>query len=412
MKHLKKYFTFALACVFTISLTINTAQAVNSKKISITLNGSPLNFTSVKPYQDDTSGRVMVPVRALMENLGAKVDYNNETKEITITKDDSKIILIADDTKANVNGVDLTLDCPATVINSSTYVPLRFVSENMNLKVDWNSQTNSVTLTSNPSVYLGQEKAEITSAFGTPHRIDISEKGYSWYVYSNDMLNYSQIGIKDNKVAAYYLHKQSFVHTTGIRSGLERTVCDELMESNGYDILSKKTYSVYSNNEHFITAYFDSDAKCYAMMAESADHHNLSKITNAVLNGFENTLIDLVNIERTKAELKPLSVDSDLSTIAKQHASDMASKNYYSHVNADGKSPHQRLEASGYSDFYSTEAISKAFPNSFAAFSSHLSNADYVSAMLARYTHIGSGCAFNADSDGILYYTQIFYSQK
>ncbi|NLD87652.1 MAG: hypothetical protein GX633_05290, partial [Clostridiales bacterium] len=71
-----------------------------------------------------------------------------------------------------------------------------------------------------------------------------------------------------------------------------------------------------------------------------------------------------------------------------------------------------RIKAAGIADFYSTEAISKAFPNSFTAFSSHLGNLGYISAMLARYTHIGTGCAFNANSDGILYYTQILYASK
>lgn len=409
MNHIKKCFSLALICIFAM---VSTAAATDNDAVKVILDGRNMTFNDVKPYLDSTAGRVMVPLRALMEALGADVDYDPETSAISISDERTSIELITNDTHAIVNGADTVLDCPATVINSSTYVPLRFVSESMNLKVDWNGDTKTVSLTRNPHIELGISESDIISSLGAPDRTDASEKGFSWYVYSDDLLNYKQIGIFEKKVAAYYLHAQTFVHQTGIRSGISRTDCNVLMKSKGYTLSAKNSYSIYRNDENAITVYFDGESKCYAMMVEDIKYHNLSRINSAVLGSFEKTLLDLVNIERAKAGLGKLESAAALSDVAKNHSTDMAEKNYYSHVNSDGNSPHQRLEAAGFSDFYSTEAISKAFPNSFSAFSSHLANSDYVSAMLARYTQFGAGCAFNADSDGILYYTQVFYTSK
>lgn len=82
-------------------------------------------------------GRTLIPVRAITEGLGATVDWDKETKKITITKDDKTIELWLGKNIALVNGEEVPLDTKPEILNSRTIVPVRFISETFNLKVNW-----------------------------------------------------------------------------------------------------------------------------------------------------------------------------------------------------------------------------------------------------------------------------------
>lgn len=57
----------------------------------------------------------------------------------------------------------------------------------------------------------------------------------------------------------------------------------------------------------------------------------------------------LINTEREKVGLKLLVYDSTLSTIARNHSSDMATNNYFDHNNLNGLTPTDRAKLAGYS---------------------------------------------------------------
>ena len=56
----------------------------------------------------------------------------------------------------------------------------------------------------------------------------------------------------------------------------------------------------------------------------------------------------LVNKERTNRKLAALQYDDKLAKIARAHSQDMARRNFFNHVNPDGKDPTARGEAAGY----------------------------------------------------------------
>ncbi len=58
----------------------------------------------------------------------------------------------------------------------------------------------------------------------------------------------------------------------------------------------------------------------------------------------------LVNAERTSRGLKPLRRDGDLAQAARRHSSDMARRNYFSHVTPGGNDLGDRLRDAGYGD--------------------------------------------------------------
>lgn len=91
--------------------------------------------------------RTMLPARFVAENLGADVKWDNDTRKVTITKDDITIIITIDSQTALVNGKTIVLDSPAFIGNDRTYTPLRFIAEKLGADVEWNSETQEVTIT-------------------------------------------------------------------------------------------------------------------------------------------------------------------------------------------------------------------------------------------------------------------------
>ncbi|MDD4666185.1 MAG: stalk domain-containing protein [Clostridia bacterium] len=89
-------------------------------------------------------GRTLIPVRAIVNGLGAKVDWNEETKTVTITRDEKVIILKLSSNEVLVNGKTVTIDCPAQLMCNRTFVPLRFISQTLGEKVNYDKDTGEI----------------------------------------------------------------------------------------------------------------------------------------------------------------------------------------------------------------------------------------------------------------------------
>jgi hypothetical protein len=114
-------------------------SAVNDS-IKVTLNGRHLKFEQ-PPV--NIEGRVLVPMRAIFEAIGAEITWDGKLRKVTGVRGQSTVELTIGKNKANINGKAVGLDVPAQIINNRTMAPVRFVSESLDAKVDWvqNSQT-------------------------------------------------------------------------------------------------------------------------------------------------------------------------------------------------------------------------------------------------------------------------------
>lgn len=143
-------------------------------EIKVTFNGSQLSF-DVPPTLIE--GRTMLPLRAIFEAFGATVDWNDSEKKVKGVKGSSIVELQIDNKTAKVNGKDIVLDVPGTLVNGRTMVPARFIAESFGADVGWIPETRTVTITyvrkgdvenidySNPDKYLVQGKqTDITEA--------------------------------------------------------------------------------------------------------------------------------------------------------------------------------------------------------------------------------------------------------
>gem|GEM_PF-400430 len=133
-----------MAVVLTLMLLTSVITGVHADEdIQIVFNGEEMNF-DVTPVIE--SGRVLVPFAHLFRILGAEVTWNAEDRSVIGEKEGISIHLEIDSREAFVNGERVELDVPARIISDRTMVPLRFASENMGATVEWNGETRIVTI--------------------------------------------------------------------------------------------------------------------------------------------------------------------------------------------------------------------------------------------------------------------------
>lgn len=113
-------------------------------EIIVVVGGTQISFDS--PPYIDASSRLMVPLRAIGEALGARVDWNADTQTITITRQGKVIQLRINSTRAVVDGEQRNMDTTPAIKNNRTMVPVRFVSEFLGIEVNWNQDTRSVVI--------------------------------------------------------------------------------------------------------------------------------------------------------------------------------------------------------------------------------------------------------------------------
>ncbi|MBE6008948.1 MAG: copper amine oxidase N-terminal domain-containing protein, partial [Lachnospiraceae bacterium] len=94
------------------------------------------------------NSRTMLPIRFVVEALGGEVNWDSDLQKVIIVLNGTVIELIINESTAYVNGKAVNLDSPAFILDSRTYVPLRFVIENLGYEVIWNDALKQVTIKS------------------------------------------------------------------------------------------------------------------------------------------------------------------------------------------------------------------------------------------------------------------------
>ncbi|MBQ4517708.1 MAG: C40 family peptidase [Clostridia bacterium] len=90
--------------------------------------------------------RTLLPIRMVMETFGAYVLWNEIENKVTIYAGDTTMEFWINNTRATVDGKIFTMDVAPTIINERTFMPLRFIAENMGLNVGWNGINQTVTI--------------------------------------------------------------------------------------------------------------------------------------------------------------------------------------------------------------------------------------------------------------------------
>ncbi len=159
---MKRIISVVLILVMLFCMTISFGAKREEPKVEITdgrsgvkyqLNSANLLFGGKDIISDVPSvifeNRTLVPVSFIVKRLGAKTSWNRDTDEATITTPDKTIVLKINSSTATVNGKKVTLPdgVPAKLMgyqeNYRTMVPLRFVSKELGMDVNWDKDTRT-----------------------------------------------------------------------------------------------------------------------------------------------------------------------------------------------------------------------------------------------------------------------------
>lgn len=145
-KNFRKILTLTLAII--ILLMPIDALAKRHQKRDIPLNGIIVNdhivFSDVAPYIKNS--RTYVPIRFIAEELGFDVKWDAKTKKVSMSDGKSTVELTIGSKTMLVNGKKVKLDAPAEIKDQRTFVPLRAIAEAFGKKVEYSNDYRAVCI--------------------------------------------------------------------------------------------------------------------------------------------------------------------------------------------------------------------------------------------------------------------------
>jgi hypothetical protein len=126
----------SLLILLILCVTFQPTLADKQIDIHVYIDGQKVMFDT---NPTNVKGRLLVPVRSIFEALGVTVSWDSLKGEIRAEKGKTKIIMHVNHNRAQVNEEEITLDVPAMVLNNRVLVPLRFISEALETKVEYSS---------------------------------------------------------------------------------------------------------------------------------------------------------------------------------------------------------------------------------------------------------------------------------
>ncbi len=164
---MKKTISIILSLIVMLSLTVTGCAAENGAEketgkedlsIVLQIDNPTMQVNGEKKAIDQNgtapvivNGRTLVPIRAIIENMGGTVGWNGETGEVTLNYGDDEIRLVIDSKAAYLNNEANELDTAPAIINERTMLPVRFIAESFKFGVAWDGASELITITKGKS---------------------------------------------------------------------------------------------------------------------------------------------------------------------------------------------------------------------------------------------------------------------
>lgn len=207
--------------------------AVRHKERDIPLNGIIVNdhivYSDVYPYIKNS--RTYVPIRFIAEELGYDVKWDGANKKVTMTNDGTTVELTIGSNKMMVNGKAVLLDAPAEIRDDRTFVPLRAIAEAFGEKVDYSSDYKAVYIGDNPKynafykvVYYYEKKETVISEYTiniATYKMDVNGNVTRFgsirelvNIVYDDFYDYGVSGVSKYGVTTYKTNKTTYTQPT------------------------------------------------------------------------------------------------------------------------------------------------------------------------------------------------------
>ena len=91
-------------------------------------------------------GRVLLPIRSIIETIGGTVGWESSTRKITLVTANYTLFMWLDKMDLVINGVNSKMDVAPISVNGRTMVPVRFAAENSGCVVEWLKKTQEIVI--------------------------------------------------------------------------------------------------------------------------------------------------------------------------------------------------------------------------------------------------------------------------
>jgi len=130
----KKLLRFCIIFAFIFVIVGFSNVSLGADIPSIYIDGYEIDFDT-PPHE--MSGRLLVPIRAVAESVGAEVEWDAGLRLASITFGTDRLDLPMDSKIAFFNGVAIPMDVTPLLLHGRLLLPLRFISEWLGLRVDY-----------------------------------------------------------------------------------------------------------------------------------------------------------------------------------------------------------------------------------------------------------------------------------
>ena len=284
--------------ILLLTAVMSTSTALADENITVMLNGQAMDFDVAPIIQND---RVLVPMRAIFEELHCSVDYTDiDGRQIITAKlnENNSIGFVIGSDEMQIHNQKIKLDTAPIIVNDRTLVPLRAVSEAFDYDVNWDEDTKTVTISkeipkTEYDILYGRLKVKIKSDskvydgfWGDDTWLELSNEGIDFVAKE---LGYITVG--DLKKDAENLEYET-VGDTVTQNGIEYIVLKSEKDN-------RVEYLVKSSDDYLILLY-----------AKAKADKDLWK-TNV------QEIIDTLSAGDKKLDTSANSVHSDYLTIAR-----------------------------------------------------------------------------------------------
>ncbi|NMB34448.1 MAG: copper amine oxidase [Clostridium sp.] len=145
---MKKFICLFMLIVILCAYPVLPIEAKSN--IGIIVDDVKIVFDA-EPHIDGNS-RTMVPIRFVSEALFADVGWDGIKKKVTISKDNTQILLTIGQKSATVNGKHFELDSAPVIVQDRTFVPLRFIGDAFKAAVEWDDKNRLVKISTKPAI--------------------------------------------------------------------------------------------------------------------------------------------------------------------------------------------------------------------------------------------------------------------
>lgn len=170
---MKKTISIASAIIVALCIFVTEGMATTEE-----VHGSSVLLDQEQVLLNDPlymkDGRVFVPLRFISDVLDVDVNWHQNTSQVEMkTSHGDRVWFNINSKIMDLNGIEYVMDVQPFIENGRTYLPLKHVMETLHIRLSWDSNKKTAHLTTAP-VYV-VEKGDSLEAISAEFSISVSD---------------------------------------------------------------------------------------------------------------------------------------------------------------------------------------------------------------------------------------------